>query len=376
MVIDVVIAAAAFAISAGILAAADPSVDVRDADVGGFVLLGVYSASPILRRRQPIAAVFAGVLAGVAYAAAGYQPALTPVALLSVYTAASVLPRRASGAVLVVATVLATLGATFSPGPTDLGVPALVVVAWLLGRQLGSRRAYTAELERKNRLLEQAQLDLADRAVTEERLRIARELHDVVAHTMSVVAVHAGTGRMVAEDDPAAAREALATIETSTRTALSEMRRLLGVLRSGNGSHGRSDGDGGLAPAPGLGDLDALVADVVRSGVAVEVRVDGTRRSVPPGVDLSAYRIIQEALTNVIKHAPGARAAVLVRYDPDAVHVEVADDGPGRGAPGGDGHGVIGMRERVTMHGGRLTVGPGANGGFRVAATLPVGGGM
>jgi signal transduction histidine kinase len=372
VMVDAVVAGAAFAVSAAVLASAEPSPDLRDADPMGYVLLGLYSASPVLRRRAPVVAVVAGLLAGVAYAAAGYQPALTPVVLLSVYTAGSVLPHRQGVALLMGATAVATLVATFSPGPTDLGVPTAVVAAWLLGRHLGSRRAYTRELEQQNRLLEQARLDLADRAVNEERLRIARELHDVVAHTLSVVALHAGTGRMVAGDDPAAARDALATIETSTRTALVEMRRLLGVLRSGNGA--QTDGPD-LAPAPGLRDLDALVADVVRSGVAVEVRVEGERHAVPPGVDLSAYRIVQEALTNVIKHAPGARAAVVVRYEPHAVHVEVADDGPGR-APGSAGHGVIGMRERVTMHGGRLSVGPGAAGGFRVAATLPIGGGV
>ena len=234
--------------------------------------------------------------------------------------------------------VLGILGATASPGPTDVGVPALIVSAWLLGNYVGSRRSYTAELEAKNRLLEQARVELADRAVTEERLRIARELHDVVAHTMSVVAVHAGTGRMVADDDPAAARQALATIETTTRSALVEMRRMLGMLRGSDGEE-----PGALAPAPGLGDLDALVADVVRSGVTVEVRVEGDRTDVPAGVDLAAYRIVQEALTNVIKHAGRVRATVVVRYTDDAVTVEVDDEGPAgrlagtRSVPSSDG---------------------------------------
>ena len=183
---------------------------------------------------------------------------------------------------------------------------------------------------------------MADRAVTEERLRIARELHDVVAHTMSVVAVHAGTGRMVADDDPAAARQALATIETTTRSALVEMRRMLGVLRGSDGEQ-----PGTLAPAPGLGDLDALVADVVRSGVTVEVRVEGDRADVPAGVDLAAYRIVQEALTNVIKHAGRVRATVAVRYTDDAVTVEVDDEG----RPGDDSAiGAGGDRARPGGH--------------------------
>jgi signal transduction histidine kinase len=252
-------------------------------------------------------------------------------------------------------------------------VPALIVSAWLLGNFVGSRRAHTEELERKNRQLEQARLELADRAVAEERLRIARELHDVVAHSMSVVALHAGTGRMVADTDPAAAREALATIERSTRSALHEMRRLLGVLR-GSGPGAADE----LGPAPGLRDVDALVADVVRSGVTVQVQIEGDRSDVPAGVDLSAFRIVQEALTNVIKHGGRAPTRVEVRYAPDAVTVEVTDGGAGRrdGAvvASTSGHGIVGMRERVALFGGDLDVGPAPGGGFRVRARLPFAG--
>jgi signal transduction histidine kinase len=296
--------------------------------------------------------------------------ALTPVVLLSIYTAAAVLAPRRARWLLAGAVVLGIVGATVSPGPTDVGVPALIVSAWLLGNYVGSRRTYTAELEHKNRLLEQARVDLADRAVTDERLRIARELHDVVAHTMSVVAVHAGTGRMVADDDPVAAREALATIETTIRSALVEMRRMLGILRGSD-----SEEPGTRAPAPGLEDLDALVAEVVRSGITVEVRVEGDRSDVPAGVDLAAYRIVQEALTNVIKHAGPVRVTVAVRYADDAVTVEVDDEGPARhdsrSMPAATGHGLVGMRERVAMYHGDLAVGPRAIGGFHVAARLP-----
>ena len=324
--------------------------------------------------RPPLGADGGGVrrLRGrVAFAAAQYPVALTPVVLLSIYTAAAVLTPRRARLLLAGAVVLGIVGATASPGPTDVGVPALIVSAWLLGNYVGSRRRYTAELEAKNRLLEQARFELADRAVTDERLRIARELHDVVTHTMSVVAVHAGTGRMVADDDPVAARQALATIETTTRSALVEMRRMLGILR---GSDSRP---GTLAPAPGLRDLDALVADVVRSGVTVEVRVEGDRTDVPAGVDLAAYRIVQEALTNVIKHAGRVRVTVAVRYSDDAVTVEVDDEGPAGddsgSAPSATGHGLVGMRERVAMYDGDLDVGPGPIGGFHVAAPSPFG---
>ena len=373
VVIDGVVVVAAFGLSAAALAAADPvAADVREPDVAAYALVAIYTASPIVRRQAPLVAVFTGLVSGLAYAAAQYPVALTPIVLLSIYTAAAVLAPRRARLLLATAVVFGVVGATASPGPTDAGVPALIVSAWLLGNYVGSRRRYTAELEDKNRLLEQARIELADRAVTEERLRIARELHDVVAHTMGVVAVHAGTGRMVADEDPAAAREALATIETTTRSALMEMRRMLGVLRGSDG-----DEPGTLAPAPGLGDLDALVADVVRSGVTVEVRVDGDRTDVPAGVDLAAYRIVQEALTNVIKHAGRVRVSVAVHYRDDAVTVEVDNEG-GAGqqaqpVPVEPGHGLAGMRERVAMYHGDLDAGPRPIGGFHIAARLPFG---
>jgi signal transduction histidine kinase len=189
---------------------------------------------------------------------------------------------------------------------------------------------------------------------------------------MSVVAVHAGTGRMVAEENPTAAKEALATIETATRSALLEMRRLLGVLRGAQG-----EAQGPLAPAPGLSNLDVLVSDVVKSGVTVEVRVEGSRHDVPVGVDLSAYRIVQEALTNVIKHAGRARATVAVRYCDDALTIEVDNDGGGQPGPvvatASGGNGLAGMRERVAMFDGELSAGPLPAGGYRVAARLPFG---
>jgi signal transduction histidine kinase len=378
-VIDAAVGIAAFVVSAAVLAGTDPiPADLREPDGVAYALLAVYSLAPVLRRRSPEAAVAVGLATGVAYAAAQYPVALTPVVLLSIYTAGESLAPTRSRIVLAAAVLMGLVGTSLSPGPTDVGVPTLLVAAWLLGNHLGSRRAYTADLERKNSELEQARTELAQRAVIDERLRIARELHDVVAHHMGVVAIQAGTGRMVADDDPAAARDALATIETTTRSALVEMRRMLGMLR-GSGDAG----PGPLSPAPGLGDLDALVADVVRSGVTVDVRVDGDRSDVPAGVDLAAYRIVQEALTNVIKHAGRSRATVVVRYAPDSVTVEVDDDGPDRAHvhPPQDsgpeqasaGHGLLGMRERVALYHGDLDAGPGPLGGFHVSARLPFG---
>jgi signal transduction histidine kinase len=371
VLIDVLVAVTAFAIGVLILANTDQvASDVRRPDVFAYLLLAVYNASVVVRRRAPVVAVVAGLLSGVVYAAAGYPLALTPVVVLPVYTAAAMLPQRRARWLLAGAVVVGLLTTTLGPGATDPIMPALMVCAWLLGNYVGSRRTYTAELENKNQELEQARLELADQAVAEERLRIARELHDVVAHSLSVVALHAGTARMVADDNPLAARAALGTIESASRSALAEMRRLLGVLRGAGG-----DQPGELAPAPGLGDLDALVAEVVRSGVTVRVRIEGERPDVPAGIDLSAYRIVQEALTNVIKHAGRARTTIAVRYTDDAVTVEVDDEGPSVDASSPTssqpGHGLVGMRERVAIYGGDLEAGFRPTGGFHVAARLP-----
>jgi signal transduction histidine kinase len=211
----------------------------------------------------------------------------------------------------------------------------------------------------------------AARAVAEERLRIAQELHDVVAHSMSVIAVQAGVGAHVLDDRPEHARAALDAISSIARGTLTEMRRLLGVLRDG-------DGERSHAPAPGLAELPQLVEDVRAAGVPVTLTVtgcaDGTASNA--GVELSAYRVVQEALTNVLKHAgPTEHVEVLIGHAPGSLAVEVVDDGRGaasvNGAPGG--HGQLGMRERVTLWGGELSVGPIPGGGYRVKALLPFG---
>ena len=207
------------------------------------------------------------------------------------------------------------------------------------------------------------------RALAEERAQIARELHDIVAHAMSVIAVRAGVARMVIDTDPGQAREALAIIETTTRRSLHEMRLLVSVLRDAE------DHDAELSPVPGLGDLDRLVADTAAAGVTVEVNIDGTGRGLSPAADLSAYRIVQEALTNVVRHAGATRARVQIGYRPGELSIEVTDDGPSGQAPppvspAGSGHGLIGMRERAALFGGQLSAGPHAA-GFRVRASLP-----
>ncbi len=231
-----------------------------------------------------------------------------------------------------------------------------VVTAWALGCAVARYRAYGAELRRH-------QVDLATAELAEERIRLARELHDVIAHSMSVVNVQAGYGRFVIGRDPAQAEQALAAIQAVSRDAMVEMRGLLTVLRGADGA--------GLAPAPRLADLDRLVASSAEAGVRVELRVGGVVRELSDGVELSAFRIVQEALTNVVKHAHAAEARVAVEFEEEALVLEVSD--AGRGGPVGvGGHGLAGMAERVGLYEGRLEAGPLPGGGFRVRAVLPL----
>ena len=199
----------------------------------------------------------------------------------------------------------------------------------------------------------------------EERTRIARELHDVVAHAISVIVLQARGARHALSAEPEDARGAIDSIEETATQALGEMRRLLGMLRE-------SDEEVALAPQPSLAHLDALVAHVRDAGVPVDVRVEGTPRELAPGVDLSAYRIVQEALTNALKHAGQARVRVFVRYGDDLLEVEVADTGAGGVNGGTPGHGLAGMRERVAVFGGELESGPRTEGGYAVRARLPL----
>jgi signal transduction histidine kinase len=269
-------------------------------------------------------------------------------------------PRRFGvGVAVIVAVDLAT-----SIGPKQSlhrALPFAVVtpiVMLLVRRVVGDRerRAQLAERER----------DLAAReAVVEERSRIARELHDAIAHNVSVMVIQAGAERRVLEDRRDSTREVLETIERIGRGALTEMRRLVGMLRN--------DAADPLAPQPGLGDLPTLVAQVCEAGLPVELHIVGERRDLPVGIELSAYRIVQEALTNALKYAGEARATVNVRYGTDSLELEVVDDGAGSTSPvSSGGHGLAGMRERVALYGGRLDAGRRQSGGFRIHVVLPI----
>jgi signal transduction histidine kinase len=261
--------------------------------------------------------------------------------------------------VLVAGALLATLGSTLNLSSTALFTVVSVVVMVLVRRVVGDRerRAQIAERER----------DVAAReAVVEERARIARELHDVIAHHVSMIVLQAGAERSVLDESNAATREVLEMVEQTGRSALTEMRRLLGMLRD--------DQSDPLTPQPGLDDVPTLVGQLRDAGLPVDLSIEGDRRDLPVGIELSGYRIVQEALTNALKHAGSARARVSVRYGPDSLELEIADDGGVDGAsraPGG-GHGLIGMRERVALYGGRFQANRVPGGGFVVKAALPI----
>ena len=339
--------------------------------VANSVLLALVALPLAVRRRYPLAAV---TVFGTAVSLQALLPGRAPIGLLllgpvliHLYSVAAYGGRRGSWAGLGV--VAAAIGVHDLTDPlylSDLGEASywwlILLAAWLIGRYVGSRRA-AAELERRTRALEEERR-LAEAAVQEERARIARELHDVVAHSVSVVAVQAGAAQAVLDSDPDRAREPLGAIESSARDALVEMRRLLGVLRT-------AEEEPSLAPQPGLADLPAVAARVTAAGLPVELSVEGEPAPLPAGVDLAALRIVQEALTNSLRHARASCARVTVCHRPAAVELTVADDGGGgpTGRPGG--HGIVGMRERVALYGGELSVGPGDTGGYVVHAVLP-----
>jgi signal transduction histidine kinase len=365
--------------------------DFRNPDALAVLLVLGQTVPLVWRRRAPrlvLAVIFVATTVNLML---GYQPTWAQAAMLvALYTVAAHRPRRQS----VVTGVLFAVGLAVYGVMSERLYPTSTVeesvqgwvfsyvqfaTAWFLGDLQKRRLAYTAKLEALNAQLADEQELRARWAVAEERGRIARELHDVVAHSVSVMVVQAGAARRSVAGNPDQATTALTQIESTGRQALAEMRRLLGLLRDGQ------DGSAALTPQPSLAHLDALVAAAREAGLPVELAVEGEPRQLPAGVDLSAYRIVQEALTNSLKHAGPARATVRVCYGAKALEVQVWDDGHGRppgpegagsnGRAEGDGHGLIGMRERVALFGGSLEVGPRPGGGFRVAARLPLDGG-
>ncbi|MFJ5138009.1 sensor histidine kinase [Streptomyces sp. NPDC088707] len=354
----------------------------------GYALVGVlFSLVVALRRRAPEKMLVLTVGLGLAQLAFGLTPFLADFAMLVIiYTvAAHDGPRWASRLALAGGLSAATLSQLRWPvdGPQSGAAQVFFTIimtvpfalAWVLGDSLRTRRAYFAQLEERASRLEREREAQAKVAVAAERARIARELHDVVAHNVSVMVVQADGAAYVMDSSPETAKQALDTISTTGRQALAEMRRLLGILRTGEHQEA-----GEYVPQPDVQQIEDLVEQVRGAGLTVDFAIEGSPRPLPSGVELTAYRIVQEALTNSRKHGgPDVGASVRLVYFDDGLGLLVEDDG--RGAPqemyedggaDGRGHGLIGMRERVGMVGGTLDAGPRPGGGFRISALLPL----
>jgi signal transduction histidine kinase len=346
---------------------------------GGPVLGCALLVSALLLRRWPLAAL--AVVLGGSVASMVLQPspvlaliAVTVAAGLEICYIAATRSRRVSvtGAGMVCAGLLIPLlavpslaalrgGTVGSAGPPTItiAVPVFTIIAWLIGHSIRQAQA-RAELVRAQ---------VADQAAMAERLRIARELHDMVAHSTGIIAIQAGSGRRVFDARPDQARDALAAIEAISRETLSGLRQMMTGLRRADPQPG--PGQAPLDPAPGLADIDRLAATARDAGVQVEVDWRGSREPLPADIDLPAFRIIQEAVTNVIRHAHAGQCQVSIDQQDGQLSIEVTDDGRG-GSMAGTGYGITGMRERAALLGGDFSAGPRPDGGFRVAARLPV----
>ncbi|HVU76416.1 MAG TPA: histidine kinase [Gaiellaceae bacterium] len=339
--------------------------------LNALLVIPLFTLPLALRRRAPLAA-YAIVVAAIAVCSlalgAAEATSFFLVALIAVYSAAANgVPRF-----LVLGPALAAIGIHELRDPHVHGVGDVVwafgfaVLAWLFGLAVRGRQRRISSLELETLQLQAARDERARAAVAEERARIARELHDIVAHAVSVVVVQAQAGQRLVGVDDDGARASLGAIEESARGALSEMRRLLGLLRSVDGAT--------LEPSPGIADLGRLVEQVREAGLDVAVEVVGEPSRLAPGVELTVYRVVQEGLTNALKHSGAATARVTIRHAPDGVRVEVADDGGGASASAGPGgHGLIGIRERIELYGGSLESGRRApGGGWVLEARLPL----
>jgi signal transduction histidine kinase len=379
---DVVLGLVVVALGVRVLSQAGGGEGFRAADLLAYALTAVGCATTAWARRQPLAALIVAGLLATVLVAWDYHADLLPFVITGLlFMTASY--RSSRGAVTGLAATALCLTISAATRPPDLGAAALAQTtavlgsAWVLGRLVRGRRTALVALlsEAEHRAVVERELAAAERdqgklALVEERLRIARDLHDVLAHSMSVISVQATVGQHLAAEDPSAARRALVTISDVTRSSMQDLRQMLTVLRD-DSSAGPPDAVS-YEPAHGVESLESLLDSFRAAGLAVITTTSGLPRELSGSADLCAYRIIQEALTNTLKHAAAGTATVGLRYEESAVQVVVADDGVGLGvASATDGHGLVGMRERTALLGGRLVAGPAPGGGFTVTATIP-----
>jgi signal transduction histidine kinase len=365
---DAVLAIVVFLLSVFVVEGANPDdLAIRplgDVPVLAFLLFAVACGAILWRRSQPLAVLAVTLVAAELSGVLDYSQVVGVSFLIALYSVARYVTSERRSYVALGAALVFVLSAPFTGeemSAADLGF-GLVVMAgvWYVGRRMRLRAERAAELERER----EAE---ARRVVAEERTRIARELHDIVAHRVSLMTVQAGAAKTVAGDDPAGALQAMEAVEQAGRQALDELRHLLDVLRP-------EAERGGLGPQPGIADVSRLVDQFEDAGLHVSLTMVGVRTDLPARVDLSTYRIVEEALTNVLKHAgPAARAEVRLTTDHHQVAIEVLDDGHGATILPGSGHGIVGMRERALLLGGSLDAGPCPGGGFQVVAYLPIG---
>lgn len=384
LVLDVLIAGLL-----GVLALADFNGDgvteqARDADLIGVALVLIGAASLAWRRVAPVGVLVFVVGISCVFYARDYGSFMAAVGLGGIYAVAAHEPRRRLAWISLIvgwAVLFGVASFTLLDG-TDgfrwsgsLGMNTTVGAAMLAGAVIRNKEEIFADTKERAERAEADRQAESERAVTRERLRIAREMHDVVAHGMSLITVQAAAAREVATTRPEDAARLMHSVETAGRDALAEMRRMLGVLRNDD-TVDQIDQRGDLAPQPSLDDLDTIIAHCADAGIPTELTIIGDERALAPGVELAAFRIVQEALTNVVKHGgDAATVTIALRYDTDTLHIEISDTG--RGAASGlsgssVGHGLIGMRERIEIYDGQLAHGPQPGGGYAVRASLPI----
>jgi signal transduction histidine kinase len=354
-----------------------PEMFAREPDLWARLLTAAQTLPLALRRRYPRSIMLFVLSAFVIDRSLDYPSTFaTAGIILAIHAVGSELDRKTSlrfgWSVAIFVAVFTFLGylTVESVGFEDVGFTFLsTAIPLALGREVYQRRQTLEQLEERAERAERARAEEAARAVAEERARIARELHDVVAHQMTVMTLQAEGARRIAKDSDARVLDALDTIRNAGHEALSEMRRMVGLLRTG-------PDDVDLEPQPGVDRLEELVGQMKEAGLTVELSREGTPRQLAPGIDVNVYRIVQESLTNVLRHGgPGATATVTLRYAPTSIEVDVADDGRGAASSlngDGGGHGIVGMRERVALLDGQLRAGPRPGGGFEVHAMIPV----